>query len=174
MPDHLPWPGIFESLPGIMFPNKEPIWEEKGDQPGQKRIVVERAAVLHIGRIGKDQIEAIRRWFLKIGLDVRLPDVSLQMAMDEVVPDALDRFLVLLDKCRRRRAPAERLDAEGAGARVEIKHAGTGNPFRQAGEDHLPDAVLRRTQRMALRRFQMQAAGGAGDDAEGHGLRGTD
>ena len=41
--------------------------------------------------------------------------------------------------------------------------------FGQAGKDHLPDAVLGRTQRMALRRFQVQTAGRAGDDAKGIG-----
>lgn len=97
-----------------------------------------------------------------------MPDVSLQMAMGQVVPDALDRFLVLLDKGCRDRTPAQRLDAEGTRARVEIKYASVGHKLGEAGEDHLPDAVLRGAQGVALRRFEVKAAGSAGDDAEGH------
>ena len=120
------------------------------------------------GRIGKDQVEAVRRGLLEVGQGIRLPDVPLQTAMAQIIQDALNRFFILLDECRRCRSPAERLDAEGTGAREEIEHARAGHDLGEAGEDHLPDAVLRRAQRMALRRFQMQAAGGAGDDAQGH------
>ena len=123
---------------------------------------------LDIRGIGKNQVEWFRRRFLEVGKDVPLPDIALQVAMEKVVPDALDRFLVLLNKRGGRRTPAERLDPEGAGACVEVEHARAGNIFRQTGKNDLPDAVLRWAQGMTLRRFQVQAAGAAGDDAERH------
>ena len=89
--------------------------------------------------------------------------------MEQVVADALRRLGVLLDERRRRRAPAQRLDAERTGSGVKIEHPRAGDLFRQTRKNHLPDAILRRAQKMMLRRFQVKTAGGAGDDAQGHG-----
>ena len=125
--------------------------------------------LFNIRRIGKNKVKLLGRWFFEIGQNFPLPDIALQVAMGEIIADALDRFLVLFDERRRGRAPAQRLNAERAGARVEVKHPRAGYDLRKTGKNHLPDPVLRRAQGVALRRFQVEAAGAAGDDAEWHG-----
>jgi len=76
----------------------------------------------------------------------------------------MNRLLILLDKCRRRRAPAQRLDAEGTGARVEIETRAPGTTSARL------EKITCRMRScvgagMALRRFEVQAAGCAGDNA---------
>jgi len=151
-----------------MFPNENTIGQKEGAESAEEGVAVEGAAALEVGRIGEDQVEGSGGRSLQVGGHFALEDFALEVAMGEVVADALGGFGVVLDEKGGGGAAAEGLNAEGAGAGVEVEDAGAGDALSEAGEDDLADAVLGGAEGVAFGGLEVEAAGGTGNDAQRH------
>src|SRR5437868_13866598 len=97
---------------------------------------------------------------------ILLSNSSFQLCFGEIALDDLRRLSVLLDKNNRRRAAAERFNSKCAAAREKIEDAGLHDGIAQTGKDSSFDTVHRRSH-TALRNYQANPAGAAGDHSHG-------